>query len=219
MGVSPAAGLWWHRMYVTTTGLVLRETEYKESSKILTVLTASHGKITVTAKGARRRGSKTAAATQFLACAEMTLFHNRGRWTLTEARPVELFEGLRDSLEKLALGAYFAELLEALAQTETPEPEMLSLGLNALYALSENLRPELLVKAAFELRIVSLAGFAPLVDACAGCGCEEMQMPRLDVAGGVIYCGECHASSAGETVLLCPGSLAAMRHIVYFSFF
>ena len=52
-------------MYITTPGLVLRETEYKESSRILTVLTASNGKLTVRAQGAKRRGSKTAAGITF----------------------------------------------------------------------------------------------------------------------------------------------------------
>lgn len=40
-----------------THGLVLRETETKESDKILTVLTAQEGKISVIARG---RGGRTA---------------------------------------------------------------------------------------------------------------------------------------------------------------
>ena len=38
-------------MYVTLHGLVLREVKYKESSKILTILTEEAGKITAEAKG------------------------------------------------------------------------------------------------------------------------------------------------------------------------
>jgi DNA repair protein RecO (recombination protein O) len=109
-------------MYITTNGLVLRETIYKESSKILTVLTEQEGKITVSARGARRRGSKTAAATQYLSFSEMTLVQSHGRWTLPEAQSIELFSGLRDDLEKLSLGAYFAELLEAVADEDNPSP-------------------------------------------------------------------------------------------------
>ena len=78
-------------MYINTKGLVLRETPYKESSRILTVLTSDLGKITVGARGAKRKGSKTASSTQFLAFSDMTLSENRGRYTLTEAKSCLLY--------------------------------------------------------------------------------------------------------------------------------
>ena len=72
-------------MFNTTNALVLRETRYKEADRILTLLTDKEGKITVKARGALRKSSKTAAATQQLTYSEMTLFGNRGRWTVNEA--------------------------------------------------------------------------------------------------------------------------------------
>ena len=48
-------------MFKTTKGLILREVKYKEADRILTVLTEDMGKITVKARGALRKGSKTAA--------------------------------------------------------------------------------------------------------------------------------------------------------------
>ena len=65
-------------MFKTTKGLILREVKYKEADRILTVLTEDMGKITVKARGALRKGSKTAAATQLLAFSELTMFENRG---------------------------------------------------------------------------------------------------------------------------------------------
>lgn len=201
-------------MYITTTGLVLRETMYKESSKILTVLTADEGKITVSAKGARRRGSKTAAATQFLAYSEMTLFNSRGRWILNDARSIEQFAGLREDLELLSLGAYFAEVLETLADEDSPNPEMLSIGLNALFALSENKKNKLVVKAAFEMRMLCLAGFEPMLDFCQICGKTEVEEPCLSLSGGVLHCRKCALEGIAETsVPLSLGALAALRHI------
>lgn len=201
-------------MYITTTGIVLRETPYKESSRILTVLTAGEGKITVSAKGAKRKGSKIAATTQFLAFSEMTLSHNNGRWTLTEARSIELFAGLRDDLELLSLGAYFAEAVEALADEDTPDPELLSLILNALYVLSEKKRPQQLVKAAFEMRLMCIAGYGPELSVCSGCGREDVQEPELDLVNGILTCRACATGQTVHRAKLCPGSLAALRHIV-----
>ena len=51
-------------MHITTQGLVLRETSYKEADKILTVLTREGGKRTVKARGCRRKGIPLAASAQ-----------------------------------------------------------------------------------------------------------------------------------------------------------
>ena len=197
--------------YLNTSGLVLRETAYKESSKILTVLTAGEGKLTVTAKGALRKNSKTAAATQQLAYSEMTLACSRDRWTLTEAGSVEQFIGLRSDLSLLALGSYFAELAEAVADEDAPSPELLPLCLNALFALSEGLKEQRLIKPAFELRLMSASGYTPLVTRCAVCGSEEPGRSLLDVSDGLLYCGGC-AGTDGYP--LGPGALKAMRYIL-----
>lgn len=202
-------------MYITTPGLVLRETEYKESSRILTVLTAKSGKITVQARGAKRKGSKIAAATQLLSLSEMTLFENKDRYTLTEARSIEQFRGLREDVAKLALGTYFAEALDSLSDEDAPNPELLSLGLNALYALSESLNSDALIKAAFELRLCCLAGFEPLMTHCSVCGKETPDGPLLALEGGTLFCAACRPDGAGECLTLGPGTLDAMRHIVY----
>lgn len=200
-------------MYITTTGLVLRETNYKETSKILTVLTAAEGKITVSARGTKRRGSKTAAATQLLAFSEMTLFLNRGRWTITEAQSIELFSELRADIELLSLGAYFAEMLEAVSDEDFSNPEVLALGLNALYSLSEGKKSPVLIKTAFETRLMCLAGFAPMVSACGICGKRELKDPVLSIYGGTIFCRSCKSEITGTCVPLCPGSVETLRYI------
>lgn len=200
-------------MYIKTTGLVLRETPYKESSRILTVLTSTEGKLTVSAKGAKRRGSKTAASTQLLAYSDMTIFSDRGRNTLTETRSIELFEGLREDVEVLSLGTYFAELLETLSDEDIPNPEMLSLGLNALFTLSEGKKDTELVKAAFELRLMCIAGFEPLLGPCPICGNEHIESPVFNLMGGVVHCQACRTPGEGSMIHLNQGTLDAMRHI------
>ena len=128
-------------MFQTLNALVLREVRYKEADRILTLLTDTEGKLTVKARGALRKSSRTAAATQQLTYSEMTLFGNKGRWTVNEASVREAFSGLREDMERFSLGAYFAECMEAFGVEDQPEPELLQLGLNSLYALSCGLYP------------------------------------------------------------------------------
>ena len=198
-----------------TRGLVLRETETRESDKILTVLTAEAGKIPVIARGARRKNSRLAAAAQFLAYSELTLYQQNNWYILDEGSTLELFEGLRRDVELLALGAYFAELTEAVAQEGTEAGELLSLLLNALYAVSTLQKPPLLVKTAFEWRLLALAGFEPLAEGCAICGREQPREPMLDVVQGQLHCKACKQGTGGLSMPLCAGSLAALRHILY----
>ena len=198
-------------MFKTVNALVLREVRYKEADRILTILTDTDGKLTVKARGALRKSSKTAAATQLLTYSEMTLFGNRGRWTVNEASVKEPFIGLREEMERLALGAYFAECMEAFGVEEQPEPELLQLGLNSLYALSRGLGSQEKIKAAFELRLMCLTGYAPELTACAVCG-KEPEEPVLSLEQGRVCCRGC-ARQMGERVDLGPNALEAMRYI------
>ena len=196
-------------MYINTTGIVLRATAYKDSSKILTVLTGSEGKLTVTARGALRRNCKFMAETQLLVFSEMTLFYGRDRWTLTEARSIAQFIGLRNDVQLLALGSYFAELIEAASDEDSPSPELLPLFLNALFALSEGIKAPEYVKPAFELRLMAAAGFSPLLSVCSVCGEQVPQRSYLNLEGGTVNCAECAQGGSG----ISRGTLDAMRYI------
>ena len=182
-------------MFLTTRGLVLREVRYKESDKILTVLTQHEGKVTVRARGALRKGSRITAATQLLTYSDMTIFENRGRRTLNEASTVE-------------------EFLETVSAEEYPDPPVLQLGLNSLYALSRALCPPEQIKAVFELRLMCLAGYEPDLSCCAQCGAAEPDEPWFSPRGGAVYCAHCRGASSSAVTPLLPETLAAMRHIV-----
>lgn len=198
---------------LVTRGVVLRVTETKEADCILTVLTAERGRLAVIARGARRRNSRLAAACQHLAFSEMVLYR-RGEWyMLDEGSTIALFAGLRADLEKLALASYFAEVIETVTAEELPSGELLSLLLNALYALDALDKPAALVRAAFELKLLALTGYEPLLGECAVCGAREPAVPCFDAAQGVVLCRDC--AGAGHGLLpLDAGALAAMRHIV-----
>lgn len=198
-------------MYHTTRGLILREAKYKESDKILTILTETEGKLTAKARGVARTRSKLSAATQLLCFSELTLFGNKGYWTINEATTVEQFRGLRGKLELLALGSYIAELLEAVSDEDCPEPEILQLGLNSLYALSEGICPPEQVKAAFELRLMCLSGYRPELEGCASCGRADIENGWLLPAHGELYCSDCPRP---DGLAVDADVIRAMRYIV-----
>ena len=201
-------------MFQTLRALVLREVRYKEADRILTLFTDTFGKITVKARGALRKSSRTAAATQQLTYAEMTLFGNRGRWTVNEASLIESFDGLRGDIERFALGSYFAECIETFSVEDQPDPALLQLGLNCLYALSRGKQDLLKVKAAFELRLMGIAGYEPDHSACRFCGREEPEDPVLCLEDGGVCCQNCRKTATGAWTELDEASLAALRYVL-----
>lgn len=202
-------------MFKTTRGLILREVKYKEADRVLTILTEDMGKITAKARGALRKGSKTSAATQLLAFSELTMFENRGYWSVNEGSTIEEFKGLRSDISALALASYFAECVEALSDVDQPDPHMLQLILNCLFALSNNMYTQEHIKTAFEFRLMSLAGYEPDLTACAVCGKQDPEEPYFSPRNGMICCKTCKNNELEANVRLCNASLQALRYIVY----
>lgn len=199
-------------MYLTIRGIVLRVTDYNDRDALLTVLSRNHGKLTVKARGLRRKNSPLIAPCQLLAFGEFTLFEYKGNYTINEAHSLELFTPLRRDLTKLSLGTYFAQAAEVISQEDLPNPELQSLLLNSLYALSKLDLPEAQVKAVFELRAACLAGYTPDLYGCHICGSQTPD--RFDLSAGQLECRECRsADSTGIRLPVTPGILEAMRYI------
>ena len=199
-------------MYLTTQALVLRVTNYNDHDALLTLLTPNHGKLTAKARGLRRKNSPLVAPCQILAYGEFTLFEYRSMYTVNEAHSIELFTPLRGDLEKLALGTYFAQAAELLSQEDLPNPELLSLVLNSLYALSRLNTPQMLIKSVFELRSACIAGYAPDLYGCHRCG--NPFPDRIDLSEGRLECNACRDhSSRGLRMPITPGMLETMHYI------
>jgi DNA repair protein RecO (recombination protein O) len=198
-------------MYLTIQAIVLRVTDYNDRDALLTVLTRNHGKLTVKARGLRRKNSPLIAPCQLLAYGEFTLFEYKGQYTINEAHSIELFQSLRRDLTKLSLGTYFAQVAEVLSQEDLPNPELQSLLLNCLFALSRLNEPEAKVKAVFELRGASLAGYMPDLFGCHICGSQTPD--KFDLSEGLLECTRCRNLGGGIRMPVTPAILEAMRYI------
>ena len=179
---------------------MLRAAEIKENDRLITALTEQLGVVRAFANGARKPKSPLHGACQPFAHGELELERRRDTYVVTgaQARGV-FFDGLAAELSRLALAGYFGALCAELAPKEEPAPAHLRLALNALHFLSAGLRPQLLLKAVMELRLVCLAGYMPDLD---GAG------PYLDCARGVLV-----PEAGPGRVLVEPSVLEAMRFI------
>lgn len=199
-------------MYLTIQAIVLRVTDYNDRDALLTVLSRNHGKLTIKARGLRRKNSPLIAPCQLLAYGEFTLFEYKGQYSINEAVSLELFQSLRKDLLKLAAATYFAQVSELISQEDIPNPELQSLLLNCLYAMSKlNLSHEF-VKPVFELRAACLSGYTPDLFGCHICGNQNPD--RFDLSAGMLECQGCRSSgSPGIRLPVTPAVLEAMRYI------
>lgn len=199
-------------MFQKVKGIVLRETEYKDSDKILTLLTDQAGLMTVRAWGVKRKNSPLKSGCQLFAYSEFTVQEKQGFRRVQEAVPIELFSALRGDIELLSLASYFAQATEVLAQEDCPDTELLSLVLHTMNALCVG-KEQQLVKAAFELRLAALSGYEPDFSSCASCGVEEVEY--FDVTHGTMLCGNCkRLATDGLRMPISLGTLQALRYAV-----
>lgn len=199
---------------MTVKGVVLSQKPWGEQDKFIDILTET-GVIEILVKGSAKIASKTGSATQLFAYAEFDISDRKNRknfYLLRTVVPIQIFYGLRNSVNKIALASYFAQVILYSALPQTNTPEILRLLLNCLYYLSEqHMEPdELMLKCIFELRMASLSGFLPDVLMCRSCGCYLPENLYFSVEQGCFYCESCAKSG----ISMSAGSLQAIRHIV-----
>ena len=195
-------------MKLNTDGLILKSKKTGESNRLVTVLTRDLGVVNAFANGAAKIAGKSASATETLCYSTFTLSENKGTYTLSEAVPVEVFFELRNDIERLSLAQYFCELVMNLAVEGEDASELLRLTLNSLYLLAKDLRPMLFIKAVYELRVMTAAGFMPDLGGCCVCEKADIDEPMFNINDGVVACSGC-----GTGIAVGRGVLAAMRHI------
>src|SRR6516165_4049037 len=119
--------------------LVLRTTDWSETSRIATLWTREFGKVRVLAKGGRRLKSNFESALDLLTVCSIVLLRKSsgGLDLLTEARVVRRFPRLRTDLPALYAGYYIAELLADWTEEYDPHPSLFDEALATLRDLGK----------------------------------------------------------------------------------
>lgn len=202
---------------ITVKGIVLKEKNVGEHGKFIDVLTAENGVIELTVKGARKINSQFLSSTQLFAYSQFCYSESGKYRFLNSAEPIRIFYSLRNSLSKVSLACYFADVLRYCAEPQS-DNDILRLLLNTLHFLEKDLREEKMLKAIFELRLMGELGFMPDVVGCHGCGVFEPHELFFSMREGCFYCKECFNGNPDEWYRLNISVLSAMRHILLTDF-
>ncbi len=177
---------------IEVDGLVIRAVTTGEADKVITLLTAKYGRITITGRGVVSMRNRHAASAQLFSYSTF-LLHKRGNfWYIRDTFFIECFMNIRYDVEKLALANYVCDVASDFALENVEDPELLSLTLNTLYAISNlDKIPLEQIKGAFEFRAAVQGGFMPDLSGCDVCGCDEEAEYSMDVMNGRILCKKC----------------------------
>lgn len=175
---------------ILVSGLVVRTTDYSERDRILSLYTDELGLITVMANGSRSLKSRSLVATELFCYSRFVLTKRADRYTVKEVELIESFFDLRTDVAKIALAGYACEVVAHVGTENMPEPDLLRLALNTLYAVAKEKAPMAQIKGAFEMRAAAILGFMPDLSVCSVCG-EEGEHVALDVMNGIVRCEDC----------------------------
>lgn len=156
----------------TANGLVLHRLNLGETDKILTLYTREHGKLSAVAKGVRKPNSRLSGATELFTLSRFLLATGKSLDIVTQCEIQESFPALRADLARLARATYLCELLDRLTveRDATASEELCDLTVSALYLLQRaETYPDGIVHA-YELRLMAVLGYAPVLDRCVRCG-------------------------------------------------
>ena len=173
--------------------VVLRLSEFSETSQIVTLFTAGSGLLRLIAKGARRSTKKRfAAGLDLLELGEVSFIprHEGAQLgTLTEWVQRDAFSGLRRDLLRLHAGFYAAELVAGLTEENDAHPDLFAALVETLRGLAGD-TPAAPHVPRFQAALLRAIGYAPNLQECVACG-------RTPGRGGPVY------FSAGAGGLLC----------------
>lgn len=199
-------------MQIATTGLVLRQVKVGEADQILTLLTPDLGVVSASAKGSLRLKNKLFSASGLFCYSEFSLTSGRTHYFVDSAQVKKVFHGISESVEGMCLATYMVEIVLSLSPAPPEADAQLRLLLNSLYMIGQKKMPLRQLKAIYELRAMSMAGYQPDLLACAECGRYDGGEFYFDPVEGNLLCAEC-ADKARHIPNLDTGALYALRHI------
>ena len=175
---------------ITVTGMILSAQPNKEYDRRLVLLTKERGKISVFANGVRRPTAMLSGCSQPFVFGKFTLYEGRESYTLQAVEPENFFAELRTDLEAVYYGVYFCEFAETVTREGLPAKEELKVLYRSLGALLKKSIGSELVRAIFELKMLSVGGISPQVYECVKCRKKE-DLHWFSAKSGGCICRAC----------------------------
>lgn len=175
---------------VDVKGLVLNETNYSDSSKILNVLTSEYGLVGIISKGCRNLKSKLRGSSRKLVYGNFHFYYKENALsTLISIDVISDYPKTVMNLENVVYASYLLDLTRQVVK-QSKDKDILTLIIAALDKIEDGLNPAVITNI-LELKYLDFLGVSPIVTGCAVCGKTTNIVSLSPTAGGFI-CKDCY---------------------------
>lgn len=206
------------RRIVRADAVCLRVRDYSESSKLVALLTAEHGRVDCIAKGARRPRSKFGAALDVFALARVIYYwhENRSLYTISDAELVKSHAGIALVPGRFVAAEQVTEFVLRTVQQQDPHPSLFGLLTTYLDVIETTDSGFPALVCSFLLKAASFAGFRPELQRCVVCraAVAPSEPVSFDALRGGIICARCSVA-AGRNTDLAPAERATLCRLLY----
>jgi len=197
-----------------TQAIVLKETDFGESDKLLTLFSLDAGKLQCIAKGAKRSKKRFVNKLEQFTLLDIAYAANsRTLHRLDQAETIDYFERLRFDYRRFAAATLASEVLLHWIRENDTDPASFHHFAHTLHQLNqgENLSATLIF---FFVKLLSLQGYQPILDRCTVCGTPASAAKRyyfIERRFGIV-CNLCHRGHPAPDNLLSLGFLRLLHH-------
>ncbi|MDN5330981.1 MAG: repair protein RecO [Tepidanaerobacteraceae bacterium] len=196
----------------TTEAIVVGYRDLGEADRILTLFSPERGKIHAVARGVRRPRSSLLAGTQLFSYSKFLLVEGKNLDSVSQCELKESFFKIREDLDRMAYGAYFAELLRISTRECDKSEELFRFFLKTLFLLQvwEDLQ---VMARVFELKLMAIQGFKPQIFCCVNCGEGKMERVWFSSDSGGILCENCRNKDE-KAIRISKEALSVMKYML-----
>lgn len=189
-------------------GIIISESNYSETSKLLKIVTREYGLISVMAKGAKSIKSKLRAFTTKLTYADFQIYYKEDKIsTLISADIINPFINIKSDLLKVSYASFILELTSEVLR-ESNNLKVFDILVDSLIKIDEKYDP-IIITNILELKYLDFLGIRPNLDSCAVCGSTSIL--TVSTSKGGFVCKNCHTNEK----ILDPKAIKILRMLYY----
>jgi DNA repair protein RecO (recombination protein O) len=195
-----------------TEGIVLRDFDFRETSKIVVFYTRDFGVLKGLAKGVRAKNKSFGSSLELYCHNYISFYKSRSGniHLLGRCEVKNFYPGIREDLLKSSLATYWMEIIRELS--ESPDEQLFEFLLNSLSYLEKETNLSPLILPFFELNLLKLAGYGPILTHCVNCK-KEQNIDKFSPLLGGLLCPNCYFKD-NLSIDVAPDTISLMRFLI-----
>ena len=182
-------------MQIQTKGIILKQTKTINDRKILVMFSQEYGKISVAAGNTySQKKNKTSLAYRPFTLGRYDLFKGRELYNINRAETIHSYFKIGEDVEKYMHASYILEFVSVFLIENEPMPKLFQLLTDFFEIMEERSKEYLFLVRAFQLQLLDIAGYAPVLHHCVVCGKED-EVYVFDPKEGGLVCQACRKNS------------------------